>query len=161
MPDAPADATCAPTLTDEKKEAVREYLGKVGPDLRKKHGKQRHYSPEQVRRSVEDQGLGVDYLCFAYCLYCTPADFDLVHAATGEACDYGAMRSLVGDAFFGGSSAFDALDFADFVVAGATVVDAAGGLADAASGIADAASGAGDAASGLLDLLGGIGSIFD
>ena len=153
--------TCAPTMTDEKKEAVRQYLGKVGPDLRKKYGKRDSYSPEQVRRSVEDQGLGIDYLCFAYCMYCSPYDFDLIHAATGEVCDYVAMRSLVGDTFFGGSSAFDALGFADFVLAGSTALDAAGGLADATSGIADAAGGAGDAASGLFDLLGGIGSIFD
>ena len=149
-------ASCAPTLTAEKKEAVRQYLGKVGPDLRRKHGKQATYTPAQVRRSVEEQGLGIDYVCFAYCLYCSPADFDLVHSAAGEVCDYVAMRSLVGDAFFAGSPLFDALGFADFLLAGSTAVDAAGGLADAASGIADAAGGIGDAAGGLFDAIGGI-----
>src|SRR5262249_29416448 len=141
---------------DEKKEAVRQYLGKVGPDLRKKYGKQSHYSPEQVRRSVEEQGLGIDYLCFAYCMYCTPYDFDLVHSAAGEACDYVGMRTLVGDTFFAGSPTFDALGFADFLLAGSTAVDAAGGLADAASGIGDVASGIGDAASGIADAAGGV-----
>ena len=154
--DAPSGLSCAPTMTAEKKEAVRVYLGKVGPDLRRKHGKRSSYSPEQVRRSVESQGLGVDYMCFAYCMYCSPADFALVHAATGEVCDYLAMRSLVGDTFFAGSPTFDALGFADFLLAGSTAADAVSGVADVAGGVADAASGVGDVASGLFDTIGGI-----
>lgn len=164
MSDDSPGADCAPTMTGEKKEAVREYLGKVGPDLRKKHGKQDTYSPEQVRRSVEDQGLGLDYVCFAYCMYCSPYDFDLVHSAAGEVCDYGVMRSLVGDTFFGGSSTFDALGVADLLLAGTTATNmlgTIGGMGAVADGIGDAASGAADAASGLWDLLGGIGSVFD
>lgn len=163
--DALTGPSCAPTMTAEKKEAVREYLGKVGPDLRKRYGKRSSYSPEQVRRSVEGQGLGIDYVCFAYCMYCSPADFDLVHSATGEVCDCVAMRSLVGDTFFAGSPTFDALGFADFILAGSTAVDAVGGLTDAASGIADVAGGVADAASGVGGVAGGlfdaIGGIFN
>jgi hypothetical protein len=100
-------------MTPEKKEAVRGYLNTLGPRLRKKYGERRHYTPQQVYATTQDAGLSVDYVCFAYMLYCSPADFSALHAVAGEVCDAVAMRAAVADTFFSGNPAFDAVALAD------------------------------------------------
>ena len=104
----PPGSDCSLTISGEKKKEVGEYIAKLGPELRKRYGHQKHYSPQQVRQTAGDMGLQFDYLCFAYCLYCSPSDFALVHAAAGEACDYAAMKAEVLADLAGGSfSLFD------------------------------------------------------
>lgn len=100
-------------MTLEKKKAVKEYLHTLGPRLRAKHGARKNYTPQQVHSTVADSGLSVDYVCFAYMLYCSPADFAALHAAAGEACDAVAMRQSVADTFFSGNIDFDAVELAD------------------------------------------------
>jgi hypothetical protein len=153
----PPGSDCSLALTGEKKEAVGRYVTVLGPELRRRYGKQKHYTPRQVRDTAADAGLQFDYLCFAYCLYCSPADFDLIHVAAGEACDYAAMHAALGAAFFHGATEFDGGGLAELVFS------LTGGVADAASvvGVAwDAVGSVGEAAGGVLggvwELLGGV-----
>lgn len=76
---------------NDKKAFVRS----VGNELVRKHGKRRYYKPEDIRRAAESGGYPIDIHCWAYCIFATPEDFRLLHEATGEACDYFAMRSEV------------------------------------------------------------------
>lgn len=116
MPDAtpvtPPDG-CSREMTPEKKKAVRGYLNTLGPRLRQKYGERPHYTPRQVYDTTRDSALSVDYVCFAYMLYCSPADFSALHAAAGEVCDAAVMRAAVADEFFHGNAAFDAVALAD------------------------------------------------
>src|SRR5262245_61965427 len=100
-------------MTPEKKKAVKEYLNTLGPKLRAKYGHQKHYTPRQVHSTLVDSTLSVDYVCFAYMLYCSPADFSALHAAAGEVCDAEVMRQSVADTFFSGNIDFDAVELAD------------------------------------------------
>jgi len=100
-------------MTPEKKKAVKEYLNTLGPKLRAKYGHQKHYTPRQVHSTVAESALSVDYVCFAYMLYCSPADFSALHTAAGEACDAEVMRQSVADTFFSGNIDFDAVELAD------------------------------------------------
>ena len=154
----PPGTDCSLSITGEKKEAVGEYITKLGPELRKRHGPRKHYTPSQVRQAVADGAMQFDYLCFAYCLYCSPSDFALVHTAAGEACDYAAMHSAIGAAFFHGATEFTGGGLAELVwsVTGG-VTDAAttvGGVAwDAAGAVGEAAGGV---VGGVFELLGGV-----
>ncbi len=161
----PPGSDCSLTLIGEKKEAVGRYVTVLGPELRRRYGKQKHYTPRQVRDTAADAGLQFDYLCFAYCLYCSPTDFDLIHVAAGEACDYAAMHAALGAAFFHGATEFDGGGLADLVwlITGG-VADGVSGAAslvgDAAGAAWDAAGTVGEAAGGVLggvwELLGGV-----
>ena len=82
--------------------AVRGYAKGLGPKLKERYGEQKQYTPAQVKRTAEEGGYSADYLCFALCMYCGPAEFADYHRTTGEACDYDAMRSEVADRFFSG-----------------------------------------------------------
>jgi hypothetical protein len=90
--------------------AVRSYAKGLGAELKKRYGEQKQYTPAQVKRTAEQGGYNVNYLCYALCMYCGPSDFAEYHRSTGEACDYTAMRSEVGERLFGGDSSFDATD---------------------------------------------------
>lgn len=86
--------------------AAKKRLGiAVGSDLVRTHGKQRFYSTKQVRASVDRTGYAIDWSCWAYSLYTSPADFAAHHNAIGEVCDYGAMRSEMTAAVTDGASA--------------------------------------------------------
>ena len=73
----------------------KAFISAVGQELVQKHGKRKYYRPEQVRRAVTARGYNADISCWAFCTYCTPEDFDAVHAAAGEVCDYAAMKAEV------------------------------------------------------------------
>jgi hypothetical protein len=160
----PPGSDCSLTITGEKKKAVGEYITKLGPELRKRHGKQTHYTPSQVRQAAVDGAMRFDYLCFAYCMYCSPSDFALVHAAAGEACDYAAMHAAIGATFFHGATEFEGGGLADLVwsiTGGVTdgVVGAASLVGDAAGTAWSVAGTVGEAAGGVVggvfELLGG------
>lgn len=85
----------------KKRLAIRSYRNKLGPCLQRRYRRHANYTPLQVRNCARSTGVSLDYLCFAYAMYCTRDDFNAHHAATGEtcdgqACDYDAMRGEIG-----------------------------------------------------------------
>jgi hypothetical protein len=91
-----------------KGRAVNSFVRNVGPSLKRRYGRKRHYSPEEVRRAGRDVGAPTDYFCYAYSIYCSREDFDHHHQETGEHCNYDSMRAEVAETHFGGDTAFDA-----------------------------------------------------
>lgn len=87
----------------------KAFVGAVGEELVRRHGKQNYYKPSDIRRAAESRGYPVDIHCWAYCIFSTPEDFKAIHDAAGEACDYAAMKAeVLGDLATSGSfSAFD------------------------------------------------------
>ncbi len=45
--------------------------------------------------TVQDLGYQIDWVCWAYCIFSSPADFKSLHDAAGEACDYAVMKAEV------------------------------------------------------------------
>jgi hypothetical protein len=100
-------------MTPEKKKAIKAYLTTLGPKLRERHGERKFYTAEEVMAAILDLGLSADYACYGYMLYCSPAEFETLHAAAGEACDADVMRQSVADTFFHGNTDFNAVELAD------------------------------------------------
>ena len=118
--------SCDTELTPEKRQAVKNYVNTLGPKLRETYGKRANYTPEQVRHTVVVTGLNIDYMCWAYVIYCSAPDFALIHSTAGELCDAGAMRETVGAAFFGGNADFVVSDVVDALVSGTAEAAASG-----------------------------------
>jgi hypothetical protein len=106
--------------------AVRSYAKGLGIELKKRYGKQTHYTAAQVKRTAEQGRYNIDYLCYALCMYCSLGDFNDYHRDTGEDCDYAAMRSEVANRFFDGDASFNA----DDVIEGAAGWDGTGSGVD-------------------------------
>lgn len=73
----------------------KQYIGDVGQVLTHRYGKQKTYKPQQVRQASYDAGYDIDYVCWAYVIFCSAEDFTAIHAAAGEACDYALMKAEV------------------------------------------------------------------
>jgi hypothetical protein len=82
----------------------KAYGKEVGEILIRNHGKKQFYSPEQVKKASSQTRYGVDFHCWAMCLFVAPADFDAYHVATGETCDYAAMKAEMTSAMTDGAS---------------------------------------------------------
>ena len=76
-------------------EDKKAFIGAVGEELVRSRGKRKYYKPSQVRSAAERLGYPVDIHCWAYCIFSSPQDFQAVHDAAGEACDYAAMKASV------------------------------------------------------------------
>jgi len=85
------------------------FISAVGKELVRSNGKKKHYKTTEVRRAAESCGYPIDIHCWAYCFFSSPSDFDALHEAAGEACDFVAMKTeLLSDLASGGG--FSVLD---------------------------------------------------
>src|SRR5215471_14107694 len=93
-----------------KHRAIRSYVYKLPGLLAKRYGHKRWYTPAQIRRTAEDCGLDTDYLCYAYATYVEEADFQALHAESGQVCSYDAMRGEIAHDYFHDHSDFTTQD---------------------------------------------------
>ena len=107
-------APCAISPVDRQRQAKL-----VGDDLVKHHGKRKYYSAREVKAANERCNISIDYCCWSFAMFNTHFEFDRMHAGSGEACDYLAMKqSMLESVSSGGESSwfdFDLswLDFPD------------------------------------------------
>lgn len=87
--------------------AIRSYVRRLGPQLVRRFGKRRFYTPQQVRTAVRGGGFSEDDICYAYSMFCSLEDFNAYHAEAGEPGNYDEMRAEVGHTYFGGSTDFE------------------------------------------------------
>jgi len=73
----------------------KAFIGAVGEELVRRHGKRKYYKPSDIRLAAESRAYPVDIHCWAYSIFSTPGDFAAIHAAAGEVCDYAAMKAEV------------------------------------------------------------------
>jgi len=81
-------APCTITPEDKRRQAQL-----VGDDLLHHYGKRNFYSVQQVRDANRRNKIDLDLACWSHALFNTHSDFDQLHAASGEACDYAAMKA--------------------------------------------------------------------
>jgi hypothetical protein len=72
--------------------ALRRYRRRLGPALVRRYGRERHYTINQVRATVDTLGLDTSYVCYAFAAFCEQAAFEAHHAALGEVCDWATMH---------------------------------------------------------------------
>jgi hypothetical protein len=84
---------CNTPACELKPKNKKAFISAVGRDLVEQHGKRKYYRPSDVRNSAERCGYPPDIHCWAYYFFSSPEDFRSLHEATGEICDYDAMRA--------------------------------------------------------------------
>jgi hypothetical protein len=73
----------------------KAFIGDVSRELIRTRGKRKYYQPSDIRSAAERCGFPLDIHCWAYCIFSTREDFNALHEAAGESCDYAAMKSEV------------------------------------------------------------------
>ncbi|VUD69442.1 hypothetical protein TDB9533_04812 [Thalassocella blandensis] len=89
--------------TIRKKRAIKSYIHRLGNDLYRRYGKSEKFTPEQVVKTIHDEGYNWRHICYAHSLYVSHERFDKWHKDQGEACDYHEMREEIANSHFGGS----------------------------------------------------------
>lgn len=79
---------CTISPKDKRLQAKR-----VGDDLIRNYGKRKFYTIDQVRDANRRAGVNIDVACWSHAMFNSHSDFDQLHVASGEACDYIAMKS--------------------------------------------------------------------
>lgn len=82
----------------------KAYGKEVGEILVRNYGRRQYYSTAQVKYAARRSSYDMDWSCWALSLYTSPSDFKAYHAAIGETCDYGSMRSQMTSAITDGAS---------------------------------------------------------
>jgi len=73
----------------------KAFIGAVGEELVKRHGKKKYYKTDDIGRAATARGYSLDIHCWAYCVFSSPEAFKALHDATGEVCDYVKMKAEV------------------------------------------------------------------
>lgn len=75
----------------------KEYITDIGKILVKDYGKKKYYKPEEVKKASKKSKYhkqdGIDWHCWAMCVFSTGPDFTAFHSLTGETCDYIKMKT--------------------------------------------------------------------
>jgi hypothetical protein len=103
-----------------RQDSIIRYARDLPKLLRKDYGPAAHYKPAQVSRTLNRYGFSRRDECYAFAIFCLPADFDLHHHSTGAVCDYAAMRAEVSQTYFKGA------EFSSEAIIDAAVIE--GGL---------------------------------
>jgi hypothetical protein len=98
----------------KKQAAIGSYMRRLPRLLAADYGAGSHYTPAQVRRTIERAGLNKDYSCYAMSMFSSEGDFNTYHAATGEACSYADMRCEIAATHFHGNADFSVGDVSSF-----------------------------------------------
>ncbi|WLQ16167.1 hypothetical protein O5O45_09595 [Hahella aquimaris] len=60
----------------KRKDAIRKYIGVLGPELRKRHDKKKYYSGSEVKQALAALNLPDKFMLFALALYCSKDEYE-------------------------------------------------------------------------------------
>ncbi len=96
-----------------KRRAIRSYVQVLPRLLKKRYGRHKKYTREQVQKTVAQAGLNREYIYYAIAMYATRKEFETLQKDAANPLDYGEARKEIADSHFDGNEGFtiqDALD---------------------------------------------------
>jgi hypothetical protein len=99
--------------TIRRRLALRSYVKILGPELLRRFGKRRFYSPEHVIKAAHARALDPTHLPYAYAMFCSRETYTEYAAKMGDLlprCNFDALRAEVGDRLLGSSLPYSAED---------------------------------------------------
>jgi|GEM_PF-2717533 len=93
-----------------KRFALKSYVKKLGPLLRKRYGRSSNFSPGQVEKTIQAENLNPNYIYYAYSMFCSEQHFQQLANEANADLDMNQLKREVGDEFFDGDSDFSPED---------------------------------------------------
>ncbi|OZG74549.1 hypothetical protein BTA51_06005 [Hahella sp. CCB-MM4] len=89
----------------KRKEAIRKYIGVLGPELRKRHGKQKGFSGAEVKQAIASLELSDQFIPYALALYCSKEDYEKAFPQPGgKVMNYAEAKTIALNIALAGSS---------------------------------------------------------
>ena len=94
----------------QKRQAIRDYVRRLGRVLRVRYDIQESYSPKQVVTMMRKWGYSSAYDGYGLALYCTQSDFEDYYASMSEPFDYEITRTELNRYLAFSDTSFSAAD---------------------------------------------------
>lgn len=89
-----------------RKRAIKSYMSALPWMLRKKYGKRKHYTADQVVETASELQLDQRWLEYAIATFCTRKEFEQSKVESGVETNYLSLREEIADRYFRGETRF-------------------------------------------------------
>jgi hypothetical protein len=99
----------------KKRAATKSYARQLPLLLKKRYGKHKRYSEEEIRTSIQLGSFDNSFIQYAYAMFMSRTEFEGLKYKDKELEDYDALREEIAKSFFSGNKSFtihDALESA-------------------------------------------------
>lgn len=74
---------------------LKAYARKLGPELRKRYGRSKTYTIDQINAACKQAGLRVDYVRYGYAMFVDPMEHRILRSRFEKEYDYQALKAEV------------------------------------------------------------------
>jgi hypothetical protein len=90
----------------KKRAILKSYARQLPLSLKKRFGKHKRYSVEQIRASIQKDGFDNSCIEYAYAMFMSRTDFLGLKHKNKDFEDYNTLRKKIAKSFFGGNTSF-------------------------------------------------------
>ena len=90
----------------KKRAILKSYARQLPLSLKKRFGKHKRYSAEQIRASIQKDGFDNSCIEYAYAMFMSRTDFLGLKHKNKDLEDYNTLRKKIAKSFFGGNTSF-------------------------------------------------------
>jgi len=89
-----------------KSSVLKTYLKVLPLALKKRYGKHKRYTMDQINETIELVGLDTEYIHYAYAVFLSHSDFKALDKSQNSDREYSILRSIIGKKYFKGKTNF-------------------------------------------------------
>ena len=100
----------------KKRAILKSYARQLPLFLKKRYGKHKRYSAEEIRTSIQKEGFDNSFVEYAYAMFMSRTDFRSLKQKNQDFKDYDTLRKDIARSFFSGNTSFTIHDVFEGVV---------------------------------------------
>ena len=90
----------------KKRAILKSYARQLPLSLKRRYGKHKRYSAEEIRASIQKEGFDNSFIEYAYAMFMSRTDFLGLKHKNQDLEDYNTLRKEIAKSFFGGNMSF-------------------------------------------------------
>ena len=90
----------------KKRTTLKSYARQLPLFLKKRYGKHKRYSAEEIRTSIQKEGFDNSFIEYAYAMFMSRSDFGSLKHQNQDLEDYDTLRKEIAKSFFSGNTSF-------------------------------------------------------
>ena len=90
----------------KKRVTLKSYARQLPLFLKKRYGKHKRYSAEEIRTSIQKEGFDNSFIEYAYAMFMSRTEFGGLKQKNQNLEDYDTLRKEIAKSFFSGNTSF-------------------------------------------------------
>ena len=90
----------------KKRTTLKSYTRQLPLFLKKRYGKHKRYSAEEIRTSIQKAGFDNSFIEYAYAIFMSRTQFGGLKQKNQDIEDYDTLRKKIAKSFFSGNTSF-------------------------------------------------------